>query len=216
MTIGIFSTNVVYITIQGVSLVHTTAHCLYVSGCLGQVVTIAGKIRILLVDDHPTVRRTLRSALQAYPNIEVVGEASDGEEALSSMASLRPAVVVMDINMSRMDGITATRLIKVQYPEVAVIGLSLEKKDYQLYAMKKAGALEVIPKESSIPEVYGAIQRAVATVQPVLVMEETSLMQQALQESEPSPAKELINTGEPMEGPQTEEGPNQTGKIADP
>ena len=67
-----------------------------------------------------------------------------------------------------------------------MIGLSLEKKDYQLYAMKKAGALEVIPKESSIPEVYGAIQRAVATVQPVLVMEEMSLMQQALQESEPS------------------------------
>ena len=119
------------------------------------------KIRVVLVDDHPTVRQTLRSTLQAYPNIEVVGEASDGEEAIVRVEDLQPAVVVMDIYMSRMDGITATRLIKAQYPQVAVIGLTIEQKDFQLYAMHTAGALEVIGKENAMAELPGAIQRAV-------------------------------------------------------
>ena len=119
------------------------------------------KIRVVLVDDHPTVRQTLRSTLQSYPNIEVVGEASDGEEALARVEHLQPAVVVMDIYMGRMDGVTATRLIKAQYPEVAVIGLTIAQKDFQLYAMHTAGAIEVIGKEN-MAEVPGAILRAVA------------------------------------------------------
>lgn len=88
----------------------------------------AATIRVLLVDDHPTVRQTLRRALQAYPNIEVVGEASDGEEAIAHVAQLQPTIVVMDIQMGRKDGVTATRLIKKQYPQVNVIGLSIEQK----------------------------------------------------------------------------------------
>ena len=120
------------------------------------------RIRVLLVDDHPTLRQTLRSALAEHSNIEVVGEAGDGEEALARVAHLRPAVVIMDIYMGRMDGITATRLIKAQYPQVAVIGLTIEQKDFQLYAMHKAGALEVIGKENIMAELPGAIRRAVA------------------------------------------------------
>ena len=120
----------------------------------------SAKIRVVLVDDHPTVRQTLRSALQAYANIEVVGEASDGEEALARVEHLQPEVVVMDIYMGRMDGVTATRLIKAQHPQVAVIGLTIEQKDFQLYAMHKAGAIEVIAKEN-MAELPGAIQRAV-------------------------------------------------------
>jgi DNA-binding NarL/FixJ family response regulator len=154
-----------------------------------------GAIRVLLVDDHPTVRQTFHSALQVYPNIEVVGEASDGEEALSCIAKVKPAVVLMDINMSRMDGVTATRLIKVQYPEIAVVALSLEKKEYQLHAMRLAGAFEVVPKECSVTELYGAMQRAVAAVQPVFVMDETSIREQ---ESQPSPAEELIDSHDLM------------------
>ena len=118
------------------------------------------KIRVLLVDDLTAVRETLRSTLQAHPKIEVVGEASDGEEAIAHVEHLQPAVVIMDIYMARMDGITATRLIKAQHPQVAVIGLTIEQKDYQLYAMHKAGAVEVIAKEN-MAEVPGAIQRAV-------------------------------------------------------
>ena len=117
-------------------------------------------IRVLLVDDHPTVRQTLRSALEVHSNIEVVGEAGDGEEALVRVEHLQPAVVVMDIYMGRMDGITATRLIKAQYPQVAVIGMTIEQKDFQLFAMHKAGAIEVIAKEN-MAELPGAILRAV-------------------------------------------------------
>jgi DNA-binding NarL/FixJ family response regulator len=118
------------------------------------------KIRVLLVDDHPTVRQTLRSTLEANPKIEVVGEASDGEEAIARVEHLQPAVVVMDIYMGRMDGVTATRLIKAQHPQVAVIGLTIAQKDFQLYAMHKAGAVEVIGKEN-MAEVPDAIRRAV-------------------------------------------------------
>ncbi len=67
--------------------------------------------------------------------IEVVGEASDGEEALARVEHLQPEVVVMGIYMGRMDGITATRLVKAQHPQIAAIGLTIEQKDFQLYAM---------------------------------------------------------------------------------
>jgi hypothetical protein len=73
-----------------------------------------------------------------------------------------------------MDGITATRLIKVQYPEIAVIGLSVDNREYLLFAMKKAGAFGVLQKkEMSVGELFGVIQNTVAAVQPVLIMEET-------------------------------------------
>ena len=77
--------------------------------------TIAGKIRVLLVEDHTLVRQGLRSALEAYPNIEVVGEASDGETAVLNAFKLQPTAIVMDINMPKMDGIAATRVIKKHF-----------------------------------------------------------------------------------------------------
>jgi DNA-binding NarL/FixJ family response regulator len=118
-------------------------------------------------------RQVVRSILKPYPNIEVVGEASDGDEAVVSVGQLKPAVVLMDVNMQKMDGVTAARLIKVQYPEVAILGLSAKAKHYYIYAMQKAGTFEVLSKEQSAQELYAAIQRAVAAVQPVLIMEET-------------------------------------------
>jgi len=146
---------------------------------------IARLIRVLLVDDHAMVRQGLRSALQAYPNIQVVGEAADGEEAVLCAAQIQPAVVVMDINMSKMDGITATRLIKTQHPQIAVLGLSVDLKDYQIYAMQKAGAFEILKKDNAVADLYGAIQRAVAAVQPVLILEETPSQKQTPVEPEP-------------------------------
>ena len=101
---------------------------------------IGSKVRVLLVDDQPNVRRTLGRILEPYPNIEVVGEASDGDEAVASVGTLQPAVVVMDIKMNKMDGITAARLIKTQYPDVLVLGFSAELKDYEVNAMQQAGA----------------------------------------------------------------------------
>jgi len=135
--------------------------------------TMGKNIRILIVDDHAMFRQVVRSILKPYPNIEVVGEASDGDEAVDNVGRLKPAIVLMDVNMQKMDGVTAARLIKMQYPEVAILGLSAKAKHYDIYAMQKAGAFEVLSKEQSVQELYAAIQRAVAAIQPVLIMEET-------------------------------------------
>src|SRR5690242_19322407 len=120
-------------------------------------------IRVLLADDKEMVRQILRRALQDYPNIEVVGEASDGEEAVAVASKLLPSVIVMDISMSKMDGITATRLIKTQHPQIAVIGLSVHREAHQIDAMQKAGAFEVLAKDDAVTDLYSAIQRAIAS-----------------------------------------------------
>ncbi|HKR80655.1 MAG TPA: response regulator transcription factor [Nitrospira sp.] len=124
----------------------------------------ARAIRVLLVDDHTMVRQGLRCTLEGYPGIAVVGEASDGEEALGCIEKVQPAVVVLDIIMPKMDGIAAARLIKSQYPQIAVVGLTRDLKDYTSYAMKKAGASEVVDKKNAVAELYDAIQRAIAGI----------------------------------------------------
>ena len=123
------------------------------------------KIRVLLVDDDVRVREMLSSILKAYSNIEVVGEASDGDEAVTSVGTLRPAVVVMDITMKKMDGITAARLIKAQYPAVLLVGCSAHTKEYNLYAMQRVRAFEVLlEKEDAADDLYPAIHRIMAAV----------------------------------------------------
>ncbi len=117
-------------------------------------------IRVLLVDDHAMVRQGLRCTLEGYPNIEVVGEASDGSEVLACIEKVQPTAVVMDIVMPKMDGIAATRLIKAQHPKIAVIGLTRELKDYTSYSMKKAGASEVVDKKNAVVELYDAIKKS--------------------------------------------------------
>jgi DNA-binding NarL/FixJ family response regulator len=163
--------------------------------------TIAKKIRILIVDDHAMFRQVVRSILQRYPNLEVVGEATDGDEAIVSVGEFKPDVVLMDINMQKMDGVTAARLIKIQYTEVAVLGLSAKAKHYDVNAMQKAGAFEVLTKEQTAQELYGAIQRAVAAVQPVLILEETPSPKEIPEDSEqsdkPTPTKPLSIKEEP-------------------
>ena len=106
------------------------------------MITERSGIRVLLVDDHRIMREGLRSCLKGVPNIEVVGKACNGEEAMSCIGTLQPQVVVMDINMPKMDGVTATRLMTGQYPDVAVVGLSVTEDLYHKVAMERAGALE--------------------------------------------------------------------------
>jgi DNA-binding NarL/FixJ family response regulator len=151
----------------------------------------ASSIRVLLVDDNPMLRQALRSALEAHVNIEVTGEASDGEQALVCVAKLQPTAVVMDINLPKMDGIAATRLIKAKYPQIAVVGLSVETKDYLVYSMLRVGASEVVHKENAAGTLYGAIQKAVAAIQPVLIMKEMPVERQALEESSESSAERV-------------------------
>jgi DNA-binding NarL/FixJ family response regulator len=128
----------------------------------------------------------------------LVGEAGDGDEAVAAAARLQPSIVVMDINMSKMDGVTATRLIKTQHPEIAVIGLSADRKNYQIHAMQKAGAFEVLHKDAvAVTELYAAIQRAVASIQPILLLKDSAASADSLAEVEesasPTPKKDVAS-----------------------
>ena len=115
--------------------------------------------RVLLVDDEYLVRLVLARILADHPDLEVVGEAATGDEAISSVERLRPHVVVMDIRMRRMDGIAAAREIKRKYPEVLILGLSEYAYGYHLDAMEKAGAVGVFQKSKALEELYPAIKK---------------------------------------------------------
>jgi len=120
----------------------------------------SSKIRVLLVDDHAMVRQGLRSLLDSYEDVDVIGEASDGEQAITAVATSRPAVVVMDLNMPRMNGIEATARIKAQYPDTIVIGLSVNANDETQVSMRKAGACLTLTKEAAVDRLYQAMREA--------------------------------------------------------
>ena len=120
-------------------------------------------IRVLLVDDHAMLRQGLRLLLESCPDLDVVGEASNGAEALQQLGSLQPTVIVMDINMPKLNGIAATWLVKLQHPHIAVVGLTLNAQSYQAEAMLRAGAVEVLTKEKAGDDLYHSIKRAIPT-----------------------------------------------------
>jgi PAS domain S-box-containing protein len=119
--------------------------------------TPSSRLRILLVDDHAMVRQGLRSVLDSYQDLEVVGEAGDGAAAISIAAALKPDVVVMDINMPMIDGIEATRHILSERPDVVVIGLSVQNERHIEEAMLEAGAAIFVTKERAAGQLYEAI-----------------------------------------------------------
>ena len=91
-------------------------------------------IRVLVVDDHELMRQSLRRLIKTYRNMEVVGEADDGLEAIEAVTVLRPDVVLMDIDMPRMNGIDATKRIKATFPSTAIIGLSVRPTCWECYS----------------------------------------------------------------------------------
>ena len=115
------------------------------------------RLRVLLVDDHAMVRQGLRSVLDSYEDLEVIGEAGDGEAAISLAATLQPDVVVMDINMPRVDGIEATRRIVSTHPDIVIIGLSVQNERHIEEAMLNAGAAVFVTKERAAVQLYEAI-----------------------------------------------------------
>jgi len=124
--------------------------------------SLSSKVRVLLVDDHAMVRQGLRSLLEAYEDVDIVGEASDGEEALSTMEEMRPGFVVRKINMPKKNGIEATTEIKARWPETVVIGLSVNPGGANSRAMQKAGATLLLTKEAAVVELYHVIREALA------------------------------------------------------
>ncbi len=122
---------------------------------------MADKVRVLIADDHTIVRSGVRLLLQAEADIEVVGEALNGDEAVALAESLRPDVVLMDIAMPGMDGLEATRQIKARFPEMHVLVLTMHRSDEYFFEMLKAGASGYVLKGAETNELIGAI-RAVA------------------------------------------------------
>ena len=125
-----------------------------------------GPCRVVIADDHAMVRQGLRSVLEGFPDVNVVGEASNGQEAVDLTDQLKPSAVVMDINMPCMNGIEATAKIKTRHPGVVVIGMSVNASSDNHDAMRTAGASMLLTKEAAVDQLYGAIQRAVDGVGP--------------------------------------------------
>jgi DNA-binding NarL/FixJ family response regulator len=116
--------------------------------------------RVLLVDDHAMVRRGLREFLGLFDDIEVVGEARDGLDAVEAAARLRPDVIVMDLNLPRLDGVAATREIRAATPGVEVVALTAFVDEERVLAALEAGAAGFLLKDAEADDVAAAIRAA--------------------------------------------------------
>lgn len=148
-----------------------------------------GKIRILIADDHAVVREGTRRILEQEPDMEVVGEAGDGEETVAMATSLKPDVAIVDISMPKMDGIEATKKIKAVTPSVNVLILSAYDDDQFIFSLLEAGAAGYLLKSIRSRELLDAV-RAVYSGESVL---------------HPSIARKVLNrfvstSGKPSEG----------------
>jgi DNA-binding NarL/FixJ family response regulator len=119
---------------------------------------VAEPIRVLVVDDHALFRRGLQMVLGAESDVEVVGEASDGAEALKVAAATTPDIVLMDVRMPKRGGIDATTAIKDAVPSAKIIMLTISDEEADLYDAIKAGAMGYLLKEISIEEVASAVR----------------------------------------------------------
>ena len=125
------------------------------------------KIKILIADDHAVVREGTRQILEQEPDLEVVGEACDGEEAVELAGSAKPDVAIVDIAMPKVDGIEATKQIKTLYPSIAVLILSAYDDDQFVFNLLEAGAAGYLLKSIRSHELIEAI-RAVYAGESVL------------------------------------------------
>jgi NarL family two-component system response regulator YdfI len=121
---------------------------------------VADPIRILIVDDHAIVREGLRLILETVQDFMVIGEAADGSEAIELAAELSPDVVLMDLRMPKMDGITAIQHLQEDRPEIAVIILTTYNEDEMMYKGLQAGARGYLLKDTSKEPLFNTIRAA--------------------------------------------------------
>ena len=142
------------------------------------------KIKVLIADDHQVVRQGLRTFLELQPDIEVVGEAGDGREAVEMVRQLHPDVVLMDLMMPRMDGINATKQVKAEIKGVKVIALTSFTEDDKVFPAIQAGASSYLLKDVSpddLAEAIRAAQRGEARLHPDIARK---LMEQVAQQGD--------------------------------
>ena len=121
---------------------------------------MAERVRVLIVDDHAVVRRGLRMFLEDDPAIDIIGEAADGEEAVRLATESRPDVVLMDLLLPKLDGITATERIRQALPDTQVIALTSVLEDASVVGAVKAGAIGYLLKNAEADELLSALHAA--------------------------------------------------------
>jgi DNA-binding NarL/FixJ family response regulator len=130
----------------------------------GRVTTITEETttRVMVVDDHAVTRHGVVLLCNAADGIEVVGEASDGQEAIDRITKIMPDVVLMDVDMPRRDGISATREIRQLHPSIGVVVLTVHEDQETIFEAIKAGASGYLPKSSSLDEISRAVKAVAA------------------------------------------------------
>jgi DNA-binding NarL/FixJ family response regulator len=131
------------------------------------------RIRVLAADDQRVVREGLAMLLGLLPDVEVVGTAADGEEALTLAGELRPDVILMDLRMPRVDGVEATRRLRASHPEIKVVVLTTYADDRSVIDALRAGALGYLTKDAGADEIRQALQRVAsgqASLDPAVQM----------------------------------------------
>jgi NarL family two-component system response regulator LiaR len=146
-------------------------------------------IRVMIVDDHSMVRTGLATFLEVSDNLELVGEAINGQEALDLCERVRPDVILMDLVMPKMDGVTATRIIRERWPHVQVIALTSFQEKELVQDILKAGAISYLLKDVSIDDLTKAVQAAHAG-RPTLAPEAAQVLIQAASQG-PAPGHDL-------------------------
>jgi DNA-binding NarL/FixJ family response regulator len=113
----------------------------------------------MLVDDHAPIREAVRSLLSSYEDVQIIGEAADGRQAVNMAEACQPDVILMDINMPRMNGIEAANLIKKSCDDTVIIGLCAGQDDYTIEAFMRAGATAVLSKHR-LNDLHATIRQA--------------------------------------------------------
>ncbi len=143
------------------------------------------KIRIVIADDHAVVREGTRSLLEAEGDMEVVGAAADGQEAVKLIEELKPDVAILDISMPKMSGIEVTKQVKPRCPSLAILILTAYDNDEYVFALLEAGAAGYMLKDASSHEIVEAV-RAVHAGESIL---HPVIARKVIQRLMPSPAK---------------------------